>query len=117
MADQNPTVVVCVATFLLGSGQALQVWASHKKGKRRDTASSGTLERIEGKLDASIEEHRAFAADTLETFGRHQLEIAEVSSHVIGPDGKNGVRSRVEALERWRDEERRVGPRDRRESA
>lgn len=64
----------------------------HRKGKQGATYNKGTLSRIEEKLDTFI------AAQT-ETNHKFDKRISEVSAHVIGPDGKNGLRSRVEALE------------------
>lgn len=109
-ASGAPTAVVALCTFLLGAGQALQAWSAHKKGKKGATHSTAALCRIEEKLDGFIASQTATNHD-------HDLRIREVSAHVIGPDGENGLRSRVKQLEEHRsDIPRRVGALDRRSS-
>lgn len=67
---------------------AIKSVLDHRKGTRRDTVGVGTLSRIE----KSVTEVRD--------------EVRDLSAHVIGPDGKNGLRGRVEALEQSRERER-----------
>jgi hypothetical protein len=82
-------------TFVVAAWTAI---AAHKKGSRRDTSSNKQLVEIK------------------DAVGELKTEVAAVKSHVIGPDGQNGLRGDVRELktdvkgllerERERDRER-----------
>jgi hypothetical protein len=102
VGGNSTTLSVAAATLMLGAGQVLQWYAAHRKGKQGATQSTKTLVRIEEKLDAFVEAQR-------ETNHQFDKRISEVSAHVIGPDGQNGHRWRIERLERI-EEERAANP-------
>lgn len=87
-----PTIQIAIATLVLGAGQALQAWSAHKKGKRGATHANSKIDTLVDTINEFVEEQRAT---------NHQFDkrISEVSAHVIGPDGENGLRSRVKRLE------------------
>lgn len=91
-SSNAPTIQIAMATLVLGAGQALQAWAAHRKGKQGATHASKKLDSIVEKLDEFIDEQRT-------TNHGFDKRISEVFAHVIGPDGENGLRSRVKALE------------------
>lgn len=99
--SQAPTLAVASASFLLSAAQWIN---SSRKGNHRDVRQSTALvehakklDRIEGKVDDAIAQHATL-----------NIEVVEIRAHVIGPDGKNGLRSRVEALERRSGKDRRT---------
>lgn len=120
-----------VTGLVVGLGTVVTQVINHRRGKKKDASGSSVLTRIETKIDNNHAEMR----QTCQNLG---VQIAEARSlatdalhFCVGPDGENGLRSQVNALEKWQEsesirerdrlqriadglEERRDGPTDRR---
>lgn len=93
MNEHAVEAVGLVAAFLVKSV------FDHRKGKPRD----GSLHRIETGLEKLDTKLDTYQAETTRTLVVMDKRIDGAYAHLIGPDGQNGHRARIEALERARD--------------
>ena len=94
-AHGTKELIGAATLVLLNVGQMLK---SHLRDRKRGGGTE-TLSRIERKVDGMDEKLERFMVAQTEVNHVHDTRIREVSAHVIGPDGKNGLRSRVTAIE------------------
>lgn len=98
---QNHTLMDAVVGGLLVATQLGTVWLAHLKGKKgAKTASEG----MDSKL-ANLGSNLRMAIDTrcdalTEDVTAIRADIRTLSSHVIGPDGQNGLRGDVRRIDR-----------------
>lgn len=92
------TAIVGVLVVLTQLGA---VWVSHIKGKRGNLSMDGKLNRLGQDLRTAIDvNHGSLSGEVSRLAAELKTDIATLSSHVIGPDGQNGLRGDVRRLER-----------------
>lgn len=93
-AQNNAPTIASAVTLAAVVAQGV---LSHLKGRRGRREGGAHLERIETKIDDAL---------TRQSEVNQTVEIAinTLSSHVVGPDGRNGLRSRVVRLEYWKEQ-------------
>lgn len=100
MADTAAIQVIVTGT-IVGLGTLIPQWLERKKRRER----SSVLVRIEDKIDGN---HRAIS-EQMQHLGLQLNEVdrtaTEALHHCVGPDGRNGLRSRVDEIERWQESE------------
>jgi hypothetical protein len=79
----------------------LQTVVAHFKGRRRDRQTKSDLKQRFDALDQKIDIHQH---STRRSLRRVAGRVTKCVHHLVGPDGKNGIRSRVEDLETRLDE-------------
>lgn len=102
-AEKMLTPIVTGA--VVGLGTVISQWLNHRRGKKKDAAGSNVLSRIEKKIDDNHVENRetcrllALRIDGVEGVADDAL------SQCIGPapDRKNGLKSRMDDLEKWQE--------------
>lgn len=94
-----------VTGIVAGIGIAINQAINHRRGKRKDASGASALDEIKTIITDNHTEMR----DTCQQLGLKITEAREIAtealSHAIGPDRKNGLRSRVDALEAWQENE------------
>ena len=80
-----------IGAAIVGLVVVLTPIANHFKGKKRDAGRKSEFSVLSQKIDVDD-----FA--TTQQFAAVNLELRDLKSHVIGPDGENGIRGDVRDL-------------------
>lgn len=92
---------VIVSGLIVGAGTLIPQYLERKKKKESGTAWS----RIEAKMDRNHTELQGEMRLLTVQIQEVDRTATEALHHCVGPDGKNGHRSRLDNLEKWQESE------------
>lgn len=107
MPTPDELLTPALTAIVVGVGTVITQALNARRGKKRDTAGTSTLERIEKKIDDNHLEVRK----TCEILSMRLDDVEQVAEDALsqavgpGPDRKNGLKSRVAHLEAWQESE------------